>query len=288
MRLVCFRHHGEDGARTPHLGVRLQGGILDAGGAGGPATLTELLADRDAGLARLSALAGQGGPLLDPDAVTLAAPAPATCKIVCVGLNYRTHAERSHLAVQEVPTLFAKFASALVGDQAPVRRPAGVQRMDAEAELAIVVGCRASAVPAATALHHVLGYTCGNDVSARDLQFRTSQWFSGKANDGFCPLGPDLVTADEIGDPGRLAVRGYRNGRLVQDSCTSDMIFPCAELIAYISGLFVLEPGDVILTGTPEGTVYDRGSEQWYQDGEEMAVEIEGVGRLQNRLVGAA
>jgi 2-keto-4-pentenoate hydratase/2-oxohepta-3-ene-1,7-dioic acid hydratase in catechol pathway len=290
MKLACFRYKADpEVGGLPRLGVVVPGGILPAGRAGGPGDLPTLLADLDAGLERLRRMAAHPeASLVVPEAeVALAPPAPPAPKIVCVGLNYRRHAERTNLAVTAVPTFFAKFGNALLGHGGVIPRPAGVQRLDAEAELAIVIGRRARGVAPAAALGYVLGYTCANDVSARDLQFRTSQWFAGKVCDGFCPLGPYLVTAEEAGNPDDLALRGYRDGRVVQDSRTSDMIFTCAEIIAHASALMTLEPGDVLLTGTPEGTVLDRGSEAWYRDGEEMAVEIQGIGRLANRVAPA-
>ncbi len=285
MKLACFRIKGDPrAAMATRLGIVTPDGVLPTGRAGGPGDLPTLLGDLDAGLARLSQLAARPDPalLLAEADLDLLPPVPPAPKIVCVGLNYRRHAERLKLAVTEVPTFFAKFPNTLVGQDGIIPRPAGTERMDAEAELAIVVGRRARAVPAPAALAHVLGYACANDVSARDLQFRTSQWLAGKACDGFCPIGPYLVTADEVGDPDDLALRGYRNGQVVQDSRTSDMIFGCAEIVAHASAMLTLEPGDVILTGTPEGTVFDRGSQDWWRDGEEMGVEIEGLGHLHN------
>jgi len=271
MKLVCYRAQGRR-----QLGVVLAGGIAPAGDP------EAFFADVDAGLARLRGLRPEG---LIPEAeVQLLPPVPAAPKIVGVGLNYKRHAERLKMATTDVPTFFAKYPNALRGQGGVIPRPAGAERLDAEAELAIVIGHRARAVSRASAMSHVLGYTCGNDVSARDLQFRTSQWFSGKVCDGFCPLGPYLLTSDEAGNPDDLSIRGFRNGELVQDSRTSDMIFTCAEIIAHASAILTLEPGDVILTGTPEGTVADRGSLDWWRDGEEMAVEVQGLGRLVSRL----
>jgi 2-keto-4-pentenoate hydratase/2-oxohepta-3-ene-1,7-dioic acid hydratase in catechol pathway len=290
MKIVLFRLRGDPEPSThPRLGLVREDGVLHVGRAGGPGDLPSLLADLDAGLRRLADLAARrdAAPVLPLPELELAPPTLPTAKIVCVGLNYRTHAERSQLAVLPVPTLFAKFGNALLASGGHVLRPRGVEQLDVEGELAIVVGRRCRNLTRQDALAAVLGYTCADDVSARDLQFRTTQWFSGKALDTFCPLGPWLVTPDEIPDPQALTVRTYRCGRLVQEGRTADMLFSCAELLVYISSLLTLDPGDVILTGTPEGTVLDRQGQDWVRDGEEIAVEISGIGRLVHGVQGA-
>jgi 2-keto-4-pentenoate hydratase/2-oxohepta-3-ene-1,7-dioic acid hydratase in catechol pathway len=205
-------------------------------------------------------------------------------KIVCVGLNYRRHIEQTRNSETKFPTFFAKFATSLAAHGSAIAPPHGTQRLDYEGELAVVIGRGGRNIPKEEALGHVFGYTVANDFSARDLQHRTSQWLSGKAPDGFCPLGPFLVTQDEIGDPGHLRIRTWVNGTLKQDATTAAMIFPIADLVAELSALVTLEPGDVLLTGTPEGTETEREEPRWLQPGDAVEVEIERVGRLRNRV----
>ena len=224
---------------------------------------------------------GPGVPLAD---VHLLAPVPRPAKVICVGLNYRDHAEETGQAIPDEPVLFSKFATSIVGPDADVVIPRVVVQPDYEAELAVVIGRRASDVSSSEALAHVAGYTCANDVSARDLQFRSSQWLLGKAIDTFLPLGPWIVTPDEVGDPRGLTIRCAIDGDVVQDSCTDQMIFGVADLIAFISRTITLEPGDVIATGTPPGVGMARDPQRWLRDGERMTVEIDRIGTLTNRV----
>ncbi|MFT9846412.1 fumarylacetoacetate hydrolase family protein [Aneurinibacillus sp. REN35] len=207
-------------------------------------------------------------------------------KIVCVGLNYKRHAEESGMNPPGEPLLFSKFANTLAGHKQTITIPAEAKQMDYEAELAIVIGQTVSNVAKEDALSYVYGYCTANDVSARDLQFVSSQWLLGKTCDGFCPVGPYLVSKDNIADPNRLAITTLVNGEIRQNSNTSDMIFYCDEIISYISKYMTLYPGDLILTGTPEGVVFGQkeGEQVWLKDGDEVVVEIEGVGRLENRF----
>jgi len=224
------------------------------------------------------------GPMVPLVDVHLLAPVPRPGKVVCVGLNYRDHAEETGQAIPDEPVLFSKFVNSVVGPGADVVVPRVVTQPDYEAELAVVIGRRARDVSSSEALAHVAGYTCANDVSARDLQFRSSQWLLGKAIDSFLPLGPWMVTPDEVGDPRGLAIRCAIDGDVVQDSCTDQMIFEVADLIAFISRTITLEPGDVIATGTPPGVGMARTPQRWLQDGERMTVEIERIGALTNRV----
>lgn len=212
----------------------------------------------------------------------LLAPVPRPGKIVCVGLNYRPHAQEARLAIPESPILFSKFGNAVAGPEATIKAPADVERLDYEAELVVVMGRRCAGVSEEDALDYVLGYCNGNDISARDLQFRTSQWLLGKTSDGFAPMGPYLVTGDDITDPDALDIVGRRNGSVVQHSNTSEMIFSCRYLISYISRYMTLEPGDVIFTGTPEGVILGQPEESrsWLMSGETVSVAIEGLGEL--------
>lgn len=215
----------------------------------------------------------------------LLAPVPRPGKIICIGLNYRDHAKESGQEIPEQPILFAKFANSIVGPGAPVRIPPETTQVDYEAELGVVIGRTARRVSKEQALTHVAGYTCCNDVSARDLQLAVSQWTRGKAIDTFLPMGPVLCTADEIADPQALGIRCTVNGDLRQSSSTAEMIFGVAELIAFLSQTMTLEPGDVIATGTPPGVGMALDPPRWLAPGDEVAVEIDGVGILVNHLV---
>jgi len=217
------------------------------------------------------------------EGLSLMAPVPNPSKIVAIGLNYRDHAREQGAPIPERPIIFAKFPTSVIGPgDAIVWDPALTDKVDYEAELAVVIGATARNVNEADAIDFVAGYTCGNDVSARDLQFGDHQWVRGKSLDTFCPLGPVLVTADEIPDPQDLAVRAFLNDETMQDSRTSEMIFGVRELIAFASRAFTLLPGDVILTGTPHGVGVFRKPPVFMKDGDRIAVEIEKIGRLEN------
>jgi 2-keto-4-pentenoate hydratase/2-oxohepta-3-ene-1,7-dioic acid hydratase in catechol pathway len=213
------------------------------------------------------------------------APVPPPSKIVCVGRNYREHAEETGSAVPTEPQLFAKWANALVGPGAPIVHPTITQMLDYEAELTVVIGRRAQQVSASDALDSVFAYTCGNDVSARDLQFGDTQWTRGKALDTFAPMGPWLVTADEIPDPQALGIRCVVSGETLQDSSTSEMVFSVAEIIAFTSEAITLERGDVIMTGTPPGVGVARSPQRFLRPGDTVRVEIDGIGELENPVV---
>ncbi|MDG0793193.1 fumarylacetoacetate hydrolase family protein [Cohnella ginsengisoli] len=210
-------------------------------------------------------------------------------KIICVGLNYRKHAEETGAQIPAFPILFNKFSNALAAHEAPIRVPDVTSKMDYEAELGIVIGKTAFNVSEDDALDYVYGYCAANDLSARDLQLRTSQWLLGKSLDGFCPLGPWLVTADEVGDPNRLEIQSFVNGERRQNSNTSDMIFDCKTVVSYISKHMTLQPGDVILTGTPEGVVmgYPEERQVYLKTGDKVEIRIEKLGTLTNVLIGS-
>ncbi|MBA2297794.1 MAG: fumarylacetoacetate hydrolase family protein [Actinobacteria bacterium] len=203
-------------------------------------------------------------------------------KIVCVGLNYVDHAAESKLDVPTRPLLFAKWPNGLTWHGQPIVLPAESTEVDFEAELGVVIGRTARSVSRGDALEFVAGYTCANDVSARDVQFADGQWTRGKSFDTFCPVGPELVPADRIPDPQALRIRCLVNGEALQDASTAGMIFPVAELIASISEGIQLEAGDLILTGTPPGVGFARTPPVFLQHGDEVTVEIEGVGTLTN------
>jgi len=213
------------------------------------------------------------------------APVPRPGKIVCVGLNYRDHAAESGLAVPKTPVIFSKFSSCVIAPGEPVVIPPSSAKVDYEAELAIVIGRRASHVTADRAYDYVLGYTAFNDVTARDFQFGDGQWQRGKSCDTFAPMGQAIVTADEIPDPHTLRISLTVNGTVMQDSNTSQLIFRVPELIAFISDSITLEPGDVIATGTPAGVGFARKPPVFLQPGDRMEVSIDRIGGLGNPVV---
>jgi 2-keto-4-pentenoate hydratase/2-oxohepta-3-ene-1,7-dioic acid hydratase in catechol pathway len=208
-------------------------------------------------------------------------------KIVCVGLNYRDHAEEQGVDLPTAPLLFAKWQNTLIGPGEPIVIPPIVTKCDYEAELGVVIGARVRDVSAENAFEAVAGYICVNDVSARDLQFADGQWTRGKSPDTFCPVGPRLVPRDEIPDPQNLAIRAVLNGETKQESTTANMVFGVADLIAYITQTITLEPGDLIATGTPAGVGAFRKPPAFMQPGDEITIEIEGLGSLTNPVAAA-
>jgi 2-keto-4-pentenoate hydratase/2-oxohepta-3-ene-1,7-dioic acid hydratase in catechol pathway len=208
-------------------------------------------------------------------------------KIICVGLNYRKHADETNSPYPEVPILFNKFNNALTGHKCEIAVPKVTQRLDYEVELGVVMGKEAKYVSKENALDYVFGYCTANDLSARDLQKRTPQWLLGKTCDDFSPIGPYLVTADEVGNPNNLQLSTYVNGEKRQDSNTSDMIFYVNEIVSYISQHMTLTPGDVILTGTPAGVIigYPLEKRVYLKPGDVVTVEVEKLGTLTNKLI---
>jgi acylpyruvate hydrolase len=217
--------------------------------------------------------------------VKLLPPIPRPGKIVCVGLNYHSHLAEIGEALPEYPILFHKNATSIVGDGDAIVLPRVSRQVDYEGELAVVIGRRGKYIPREDALSYVAGYCCANDVSAHDLEFRTSQWASGKMLDTFCPLGPALLTADEARDPASLRLETTHNGKTVQEECLTDMVFPVPFLVSYISSLATLEPGDVILTGTPAGIGCNRNPQVFLQPGDRVSVRIDGIGTLTNPVI---
>jgi 2-keto-4-pentenoate hydratase/2-oxohepta-3-ene-1,7-dioic acid hydratase in catechol pathway len=253
---------------------------------GAARTMAELIAAGPPGVEELrrvadpATVADRGRPL---DEAELLAPVPHPGKIVAIGRNYREHATEEGVDPPAAPLIFAKWPTAVVGTGAEIRwDPALTGQVDYEAELAVVIGRRARRIEPADALAYVFGYTCLNDVSARDIQFGDGQWVRGKSLDTFCPMGPVLVTADEIGDPQDLAISCTVGDQRLQDARTSAMYFGIAEIISYCSRSFTLEPGDVIATGTPGGVGVFRDPPRFLSDGDLVVVEIERIGRLEN------
>ena len=254
--------------------------------ADGPRTMDDLLAGGPARLAALASAADKtridrSGSLLET--TELLAPIRRPGKVVAIGRNYREHVNEEGSDPPAAPLVFAKWPSSVVGHRAEIRwDPDLATQVDYEAELAVVIGRSARRVAESEALDYVLGYTCLNDVSARDIQFGDGQWVRGKSLDTFCPMGPALVTSDEIPDPQRLAISCTVGGTIVQEASTAQMYFGVAEIVSYCSQSFTLEPGDVIATGTPGGVGIFRDPPALLGDGDEVAVEIEGIGRLVN------
>jgi 2-keto-4-pentenoate hydratase/2-oxohepta-3-ene-1,7-dioic acid hydratase in catechol pathway len=213
------------------------------------------------------------------------APVPRPGKIVCIGLNYRDHAQESGLAVPKTPVIFSKFSSCVIAPGEPVVIPPSSEKVDYEAELAVVIGRRASHVTARHAYDYVLGYTAFNDVTARDFQFGDGQWQRGKSCDTFAPMGQTIVTTDEIPDPHTLRISLTLNGTVMQESNTSQLIFRVPELIAFITDSITLEPGDVIATGTPAGVGFARKPPVFLQPGDQMEVSIDRIGGLGNPVI---
>jgi 2-keto-4-pentenoate hydratase/2-oxohepta-3-ene-1,7-dioic acid hydratase in catechol pathway len=208
-------------------------------------------------------------------------PIPRPGKIVCVGLNYRDHAEEQGAELPAAPLLFAKFTTSLIGPGDPIVIPSVVTKCDYEAELGVVIGTAVRNVSKENALEAVAGYVVANDVSARDLQFADGQWTRGKSPDTFCPVGP-LVPAAEVPDPHALGIRAILNGETMQDSSTSNLIFGIDEVISYASQTSTLEAGDLVLTGTPAGVGVFRDPQRLLRPGDEITIEIDGVGSLTN------
>lgn len=224
---------------------------------------------------------------LDLSTVRLKAPVPRPGKIICIGLNYHDHAAESNQPVPDYPTVFCKYANVVIGPGDPIVLPSVSEQIDYEAEFAFVIGREAKDVAEADALDYVAGYVPFNDVSARDYQMRTSQWTMGKTFDTFGPMGPALVTADEIPDPHNLDIQLTIDGEVLQSSNTRHLIFSVQQLIADLSAVMTLEPGDLISTGTPAGVGGARTPRRWLRAGETVRVEIEGLGVLENPIVAA-
>ena len=291
--MILTSYQSDSGIR---LGIKTARGILDvaaaaqAAGANCATTADALYAQGNAALPGLSELAGSAldaSLYIDEASLSYAPVVPNPGKILCIGLNYSKHAAESGMAPPPEPVLFSKFNNSLAAPDEAIPLQADWRAVDYESELGVVMGARARNVSVDDALDAVLGYCNMNDLSERDLQMRSGQWLLGKTLDKFLPIGPYVVTADEIPDPQNLSVKGWLNGELRQDSNTADMIFSVAEIIAYASQIMTLAPGDIISTGTPEGVILGMEPRVWLQPGDEYIVEVEGLGRLANRMVEA-
>ncbi len=293
MRFIAFVHKKPGNGVTPCAGALLSGGrVLDFGDAldDAPRDFLEWF-DLDGpwiGRARDRVAEAEAGksaagvvPLAD---VRLVAPVPRPPKVICIGLNYRDHAIEAKAEIPKSPIVFSKFATSIIGPGDAIVLPRSSRKVDYEAEMAVIIGRRAKHVTAEQALHHVLGYANFHDVSARDFQFADGQWQRGKSCDTFGPLGPAIVTTDEVPDPHALRIRFRLNGQTLQDSTTAQLIFRVPELIAFLSDSITLEPGDVIATGTPPGVGFARDPPVYMKDGDVAEVEVEGLGILTNTV----
>jgi acylpyruvate hydrolase len=286
LRIVSYRFSADE--MSWRSGVTSGDRLVDGAALGWPESVREVLemgtTAVDQGLKAAAAAVDIGRSVAVAD-VELGPPVPNPSKIVCVGLNYAAHAAEAGRSAPEAPELFAKFANSLVGAHAPVVAPVMTEKIDYEAELAVVMGERCRAVSVDEALEYVAGYAVFNDVSARDLQMASSQWTAGKAIDTFGPFGPGITPRGEVPDVQALAIRAWVNGRLLQDGHTSDMLMPVAEIVSYVSSIMTLEPGDVIATGTPAGVGMAQRPPVFLRPGDTVEVEIEGLGRLVNPVI---
>jgi 2-keto-4-pentenoate hydratase/2-oxohepta-3-ene-1,7-dioic acid hydratase in catechol pathway len=282
MRLVNFQC-----GKPTEFGVEQDGYVYSLVAAGYKSDMDFFCGGEKALHAARALLASGAAEAIPIESVHLLAPVLRPGKILCVGLNYRDHAIESQMAIPEMPTIFLKLPNAVIGPDAEVILPRNVEQLDYEAELAAVIGQGGRNIRAEDWERHVLGFTILNDISARDVQLATSQWTMGKSFDTFAPMGPAIVSRDEIADPHSLEIKLSIDGEVLQHSNTKHMIFKLPDLIAYISAIVPLDSGDIISTGTPAGVGLGRKPQRWLKVGENVVVEIEGIGKLRNRIVSA-
>jgi len=274
------------------LGIRTEAGVIDVaqaskGQEGIPVTMDAAIRG---GVEAMKALQGLAEHPASDWLLSEQDLQPGPCvgtpeKLICIGLNYKRHAQETGMPIPEVPVLFSKFNNTLAATGEPIPLPDNALQYDYEVELGVMIGKEARYVSVDAALNFVFGYFTVNDMSVRDLQFRTSQWLLGKTPDKFFPTAPYLVTADEVSDPQNLRLSCWVNGGLRQNSNTADMIFSVPQCISYISQYMTLKPGDVISTGTPEGVVMGMTEKNWLKPGDEVVVEVEGLGKCTNGMV---
>jgi len=296
MRIARFVHHGVES----YGALNREGKIIDLPktsslqdrsvpfsidglislGSGVEALLKELLSERSSN--------GGRKVVLEKEDVTVRAPVIAPQKIVCLGLNYRDHAEEAGAAAPDEPIIFMKPRTAIIGPEEPVVKPSFVTQLDYEVELAVIIGKKGKNIPVSDAEDYIFGYTVLNDISARDIQFKDGQWTRGKSFDTFAPLGPCLTTSEQIGDPNDLHLTARVNGETRQDSSTAMMIFDVYEIVHHLSRVMTLEPCDIIATGTPAGVAaFMKPEPEFLEPGDMVEVEIEKIGTLRNRIVQA-
>ena len=286
MKLINFKV--EEQVR---LGIKTEKGIIDVEQAATslslelPTTMEQVIAGGDKALSQLAELTKLEVSTISEEELVYAPCITQPEKIICVGLNYVDHAKESNMEIPTSPVLFSKFNNTLAAHNQTIRLPENAEKFDYEVEMVIVIGKEAKYVSKDEALSYVFGYTVGNDLSARDLQFRSGQWLLGKTCDHFGPIGPYLVTADEL-DPTNLNIQCSVNGEVRQSANTRDMIFDCATLVSYLSEHMTLKPGDIIFSGTPEGVIlgYPEDQQVWLKSGDEVQVSVENIGTLVNVL----
>src|SRR6266403_4671656 len=278
MKFVTFKR---DGLAEP--GVLMNNQVVSLRGAGF-ATMLDVIAGGVAAGPRIGTwvLKPAASAVASVASVRLLAPILRPPKIICVGLNYRDHAMESNMEIPKVPTIFSKYGTAVIGPEEAIRLPRVSTKPDYEAEFAVIIGKGGRYIPGAKWREHVFGYTNLNDVSARDFQMATSQWMMGKTFDTFAPMGPAIVSADEIADPHSLDISLTVNGETLQHSNTKNLIFRIPDLIEHLSAVFTLESGDVISTGTPSGVGFARKPPRFLQPGDDVKVQVEGLGELWN------
>jgi 2-keto-4-pentenoate hydratase/2-oxohepta-3-ene-1,7-dioic acid hydratase in catechol pathway len=265
MRLATFQHGGS----PPQAGIVSKDQIAGTG--------RDMLSLIAAGTTPVAS-----GPSYALSEVKLLAPIPRPPKFICVGLNYRDHAREAGLEIPSIPTIFSKFTNVVIGPDEPIVLPKISKRPDYEAEFAFVIGRGGRNISSARALDHVFGYTIVNDVSARDYQMSTSQWLMGKTFDTFAPMGPWIVTREEIADPHSLDLSLEIGGEILQHSNTRELVFGVPALIEFISSVVTLEPGDIVSTGTPAGVGFARKPPRYLKAGDEVVIRIQGIGELRN------
>lgn len=292
MKLLTFEKNN-----LLHLGIKTEKGVLDVAHAATelgmnkmPLTIGSVIEGGADALSKLNILVDKGKECdhphvyLDEEGLEFGPCVPNPGKIVCVGLNYKKHVEESNMPIPETPVLFNKFNNTITAHRKTIFLPHNSKEVDYEAELVIVIGKKAKRVPKEAALDYVFGYCAVNELSARDLQMLNPQWLAGKSCDDFSPVGPYLVSKDEVPNPNNLQIKTYLNGELRQNSNTSDMIFNCETLISYISDHMTLDAGDIIMTGTPEGVIlgYPEDEREYLKKGDKVVVEIDSLGTLIN------
>lgn len=282
MRFARFSFDGDLGLAVARPGEAFRGLFDDD--ARFPGDLDDLIADGQLELERAAAVLEEGE-IVDLERARILPPLKRPGKILCIGLNYVDHSNEVGAATPDYPVVFSRFASNLIGHDHPIERPLASEKLDYEGEFVVVIGKRGRHIARSAALDHVIGYSLFNDVSVRDYQMRTTQWTMGKNFDATGPFGPYLMTADEL-PPGckGLRLRTRLNGVVVQNASTSDMIFDVASLISTLSDAFTLEPGDIIVSGTPSGVGAARTPPLWMKDGDVVEIELEGFGVLRNTV----